>query len=52
VTYQAAVVDFEAQGESGQGKFVPLIESFANEPKRTDSLGSWVELSKDPLTCP
>lgn len=50
VTYAPEVVDFESQGEGGQGKFVPLIESFANEPKRTDSLGTWIELSKDPIT--
>jgi hypothetical protein len=50
VSYAAQVVDFEAQGETGQGKFVPLIETFANEPKSGDSLGSWIEISKDPIT--
>ncbi len=50
VTYGAQVVDFESQGESGQGKFVPLIESFTNEPKRTDSLGAWIAISKEPIT--
>lgn len=50
VTYAAQVVDFESQGESGQGTFVPLIESFANESQRGDSLGAWIEISKDPIT--
>ncbi len=50
VTYAPQVVDFEAQGESGQGKFVPLIESFASEPRSTNSLGSWIELSTEPFT--
>ncbi|MBP9757438.1 MAG: hypothetical protein KBD06_02450 [Candidatus Pacebacteria bacterium] len=50
VTYAPQVVDFEAKGEAGQGTFVPLIESFANEPVRTDSLGAWIELSKEPIT--
>jgi hypothetical protein len=49
VSYAPQVVDFEAQGETGIGKFVPLIESFANEPVQTGSLGSWIEVSKDPI---
>ncbi len=50
VTYRPQVVDFEASGESGQGTFVPLIESFADEPTRGDSLGAWIEISKEPVT--
>ncbi len=52
VTYVAQVVDFEQNGETGQSKFVPLIESFANEPVPTNSLGSWIDYSKEPFTVP
>ena len=52
VSYLPQIVDFEAQGEGGQGTFVPLIESFANEPERTDSLGTWIEISKEPVVIP
>lgn len=50
VTYGPQVVDFEAQGEGGQGSFVPLIQTFENEPIRGDSLGAWIEISKEPIT--
>ncbi len=50
--YAAQVVDFETQGESGQATFVPLIESFANGSSSGSSLGSWIEISKDPIMIP
>lgn len=49
VTYAPNVVDFEAQGELGQGAFIPLIENFADEPLATNSLGSWIEISAEPI---
>jgi hypothetical protein len=49
VSYRAHVVDFEQDGESGQSSFVPLVESFADEPRSAHSLGSWIELSKEPF---
>ncbi len=52
VTYKPQVVDFEANGETGQGTFVPLIESFADEPRRGDSLGSWIDMSSEAITIP
>lgn len=52
VTYAPKVVDFEAQGETGLGSFVPLVENFANEPLATNSLGSWIEISAEPILIP
>ncbi len=49
VMYRPQVVDFEAKGETGQGTFVPLIESLSGEPARSDSLGAWIEISKEPI---
>ncbi len=49
VQYAPQVVDFEAQGETGQGKFVPLINAFGGGEQSSNSLGSWIEISKDPV---
>lgn len=48
VTYYASPVDFEAEGEKGQGKFVPLVEG----TEATATLGQWIEISSDPVVVP
>lgn len=45
LAYYAAPVDFEAEGEEGKGTFKPL-------PGDATSLGSWIEISRDPFLVP
>ena len=48
VTYYASPMDFEAEGEAGKGRFMPLIdESVSSESGHT--LGHWIEISPDPI---
>jgi len=50
LTLYASVMNFEAQGETGQGKITPIIEE---DPEASgNSLAHWIEISKDPIIVP
>ncbi len=49
VTYYAQAVDFSAEGEAGQSKLVPLLDDAGERERSTYSLGSWIEISPDPI---
>lgn len=46
VPYYAQVVDFQSQGEGGQGTFIPLIDG---ERDLDATLASWVDVPPEPL---
>lgn len=48
LTVYAEVVNFEAYGESGQGKFTPLI----GEVKDASTLASWINIAPGPFVIP
>lgn len=50
LTVYAEVVNFESQGESGQGKFVPIMN--ANDEFKTSTLAEWIDIEKGPYTIP
>ncbi len=50
VTYYAEVVNFKAEGEAGQGTFIPLTADDADA--RAHTLAGWIEIPKDPITIP
>jgi len=50
LTVYASVMDFQANGEEGKGKFIPLIESLEGNNNR--SLASWIEISPEPIFVP
>ncbi len=49
VTYYASPTDFEADGEQGKGKFIPLVTDTASGTSGGQTLGYWVEISPDPI---
>lgn len=49
IVLYASTMDFSSAGEEGQGKLIPVIEG-DGEGKNT--LGEWIEVSKDPFTVP
>jgi len=50
LTLYASVMNFEAQGETGQGKITPIVEE---DPGASgNSLAHWIEISKDPIIVP
>ncbi len=49
LTVYAEVVDFEAAGELGQGRFIPIIES---DPEAPSSLARWITLNRGPYLIP
>jgi hypothetical protein len=44
LTVYAEVVNFASQGESGQGKFIPILE----DDEKASTLAEWIQISKDP----
>lgn len=48
LTVYASVVNFEAQGEGGQGKFMPIMKG--EKESGAGSLASWIEIEKGPIT--
>lgn len=48
LTVYASTMNFEAGGEEGQGRFVPILESGANNY----SLAKWIEITPDPIFIP
>lgn len=48
LTVYASTMNFEAGGEEGQGRFIPLLESDANN----FSLAKWIEITSDPIFIP
>jgi len=46
ITVYAQVVDFAAEGESGEGKFLPILEPTAESGT---TLAQWITLSKEPI---
>lgn len=48
LTVYAEVVNFEATGESGQGKFSPIL----NEDTHTNTLAEWITITQGPHTIP
>ncbi len=50
LTLYASVMNFEANGEGGSGKFTPIIED-GNEAS-VNSLAQWIEVSKKPIFIP
>lgn len=48
VTYYAIPVDFNAEGEGGTGTFIPLLDTEGDGT----TLGSWVDISKEPVVVP
>lgn len=50
VTYYASPVDFEAEGEEGRGKFIPIIRTRGEAAGR--SLGEWITISPEPIVVP
>lgn len=49
VTYYAQAVDFSAEGEVGQSKFVPILDDAGERERSTYSLGSWIDISPEPI---
>lgn len=47
LTLYASVMNFEANGEGGGGKFIPIIEDDSEES--VNSLAQWIEVSKKPI---
>ncbi len=48
LTVYAEVVNFEAQGESGQGKFIPIM----NKEESAGTLAEWIHVPKGPYVIP
>ena len=48
LTVYAGTMNFEAGGEEGQGRFVPILESDAS----SFSLAKWIEITPDPIFIP
>lgn len=48
LTVYASVVNFEPQGETGEGKFLPLLD----ESTATATLAAWIDVTKDPIEIP
>lgn len=48
LTVYASTINFEVSGEEGQGRFVPILESDANNY----SLAKWIEITADPIFIP
>ena len=46
VTYYASPVNFASEGESGAGRFLPLIDENTVEGQ---TLGEWISVPKDPI---
>lgn len=49
VTYYASPTDFEADGEQGKGKFIPLVTNNASGTIVGQTLGYWIEISPEPI---
>lgn len=49
VTYYTTLADFEARGEGGQSKFIPLLDEVNDPTRQTFSLASWLTLSPEPV---
>ena len=50
LTLYASVMNFEAQGETGQGKLTPVVQ---DDPETSDYLlAHWIEVSKEPIFVP
>jgi hypothetical protein len=49
LTVYASAVDFAAEGDSGQGRFLPLDEAALSRGER-NTLASWVEIPGGPIT--
>lgn len=52
VTYYASPMDFEADGEQGKGRFLPLVEDRNSSTSAKATLGYWVDISSDPILIP
>ncbi|MFZ2555694.1 MAG: hypothetical protein WAX57_02550 [Minisyncoccia bacterium] len=52
VTYYASPMDFEADGEQGKGRFMPLVEDRNSSTSAKATLGYWVDISPDPIVIP
>lgn len=50
LTVYASVMNFEANGEEGRGKFTPIIED--DNVASANSLAQWIEVSKKPIFVP
>lgn len=48
LTVYASTMNFEARGEEGQGRFIPVLENDAN----SYSLAKWIEIAPDPIFIP
>lgn len=48
LTVYAQVVNFAPQGETGQGKFIPVFEQETNGA----TLAEWIDISHEPITIP
>ena len=48
-TYYAQALDFEASGEDGAAKYIPLVNEVAATPQPY-SLASWLDISHEPVT--
>lgn len=49
VTYYATPMDFEADGEQGKGRFLPLIEPISSSTHQGATLGYWIDILRDPI---
>ncbi len=49
ITVYAEVVNFAASGESGQGKFIPVLE---DEDESRNTLAEWIEIANGPYVIP
>lgn len=52
VTYYASPIDFEADGEQGKGRFMPLVEDRNSSTSAKATLGYWIDISSDPIVIP
>lgn len=52
LTVYASLMDFEAQGEDGQGRFIPILEKNSFSLPPTASLASWIKISNEPIVVP
>lgn len=52
LTVYVSPLNFEAEGESGQGKFIPRIEETDEEGGKGLTLASWITVSEDAFVIP
>lgn len=52
VTYYLNVADFEANGEDGSSKFLPILNATSNPAEYAFSLASWIEVGAAQVTVP